>query len=624
MSWCSKFGLSEHSRAVLARHASKASAATAVYSRDLLSPILRELNLVLAAIRTDATRSGMLTPGNMPYMGGTPIPLHLGANPGTPFVVPVDSLPKPEEKAVETEVPQPVEKEKEAASAGYEPSECPSPSLPGSWLEVDEKARSSGLFGSPDMEASNQEPAEPRNDLSETTEENSVQASSESETEDTDAPRGYIVEPPSDYVINAKSLVIHCVKSPGLLGCGRKLTPSYTKVYELNGFRLAGISTMAHLAFAFVRPGQEFEEHRFDTWATTMNRGQAPTMGALASLRRLHFEAEVILTATLKASVEQPQDVTTPKPLPFAERTARLERIRTRFPGLSLEGIHEPSQALLDGCMHQHDARILRYIEPSKCNSRELEISMGKSDRKLHIEASKLSIRESKTTPEEDVNTAYKLHQCLKRRAIAYEFAGVISFETHEKYVDKLLRRLNTDPPPNYHATSISQVLKADREVWIYMAQNVSDIRPAADGSRPLDKALHEALSDYNVTFHMLPLPMSSQSAYAPMRNKDENPREYMSGSNFGGKGNQGRKGKGKNKGGGQGSSVAPRGIKGAAGRDSKGRAICLNFSLSEWNEAAAGASCRRGRHVCFKANCFKPHSFASAHADELRKQGAN
>ena len=383
----------------------------------------------------------------------------------------------------------------------------------------------------------------------------------------------------------------------------------------IDNMRVGGITTLAHLAFAFLRPGQEFEEQQFNDWANTVNMGVAPSMGALAALRRLHFEAEIVLTSTLKASVEQPQDLSAPKPMPHAERSARLEQIKRQYPGLSMDGIHAPSQALLDECVHQYDARAIRYVEPAKCNSREMEVAIGKSDRKLRIESNSLTVRETKSTPEEDVSSAYKLLLCFKRRAIAYEFANLVTWEVHERYIDKLMRRLNTEPPPHYLATSLNQILKADREVWIHMAQNISDIRPRADGTRPLDTAIHEALADYNVTFHLLPLPAPSSSNYAPVRNKEDGPRE------FGPKGYpSGRKGKGKNKGQGQGSSVAPRGVKGAVGRDSKGRAICFNFNLTECQEAPAGGSCKRGRHVCFKANCFKPHAFSAAHADELPK----
>lgn len=247
-----------------------------------------------------------------------------------------------------------------------------------------------------------------------------------------------------------------------------------------------------------------------------------PTLGTVAALRRLHFEAEIIVTSTFRASVEQPADSATPKPLPHAERSARMLQIKNQFPGLNISGVNEPAQALLDECVFQYENRLLRYVEPAKCNSRESEVMAGRSDRKLRIEANSLSVKESKNVPDEDVGNAYKLQQCLRRRAIAYEFANLISFACHERYIDKLMRRLNSEPPANYQATTMTQILRADRQVWVYLSQNVVDIRPAAHGTKPLDKGLDEALADYyEVTFHLLPLPLSSQTSYAPVRNRD-------------------------------------------------------------------------------------------------------
>ena len=366
----------------------------------------------------------------------------------------------------------------------------------------------------------------------------------------------------------------------------------------VDSLRLAGVTTMAHLAFSICRPGQDFEESKFEQWVTTVNGGVAPTVGALAAIRRLHFEAEIVVTSTLKASVEQAQESTTPRPLPQAERTARMRQLKQQFTGLNLEGVNEPSQALVDECCHQNETKVLRYIEPAKCNSRESEVAVGRTDRKLRIESNTLSVKEAKTTPDEDVSTSFKLQQCFRRRAVAYEFASLLSFSVHEKYIDKLMRRLHTEPPPNYQATSLSQILRADREVWVHMSQNVDDIRQQPDGSRPLDRAIMEALSDYNVAFHLLPLPLPSSSSYAPVRNREASQFD----TNYKGKsGSSGRKGKGKSKNQ-QGSSVAPRGITGAVGRDSKGRAICFNFNLGECPDAPVGGVCKRGRHVCFKA----------------------
>ena len=301
-----------------------------------------------------------------------------------------------------------------------------------------------------------------------------------------------------------------------------------------------------------------------------------------------------------------------------------MTSIKQQFPGLTIDGIYEPSQALLDECTHQFDSRTLRYVEPAKCNSRELEISVGKSDKKLRIESSTLAIRETKHTSDEDVSTAYKLLNCLKRRAIAYEFAGLISYGAHERYTDKLLRRLNSEPPPNYQQTSIMQILKADREVWVYMTQTVQDIRPSADGTRPLDKALHDALSDYNVTFHMLPLPMASSNAYAPLRSReDHSNREqnfvqfWLQRTRFQ------QKRKGQSQGHSPGLKLCAKRYQRRSGKRCKGQAYLLQLQLVRVQEAAAGASCKKGKHVCFKANSLKPHACSSAHAEEMPKQTA-
>ena len=389
-----------------------------------------------------------------------------------------------------------------------------------------------------------------------------------------------------------------------------------------DSLELAGVRTLGHLASAVNRPGQDFDETKFEDWMKAVNGGTMPTLGAVSALRRLHFEAEIIVTSTFRASVEQPPESSHPKPLPFAERSARLQQLRTQYPGLNISGVNEPAQALLDECVFQFEHRMLRYVEPCKCNSRETEVMSGRSDRKLKIKASSLSVKESKSVPDEDVGNAFKLQQCVRRRAIAYEFANLISCEQHEKYIDKLLRRLTAEPPANYQGTTISQVLKADRQVWVFLSQNISDIRPAANGVKPLDKGLEDALLDnYEVTFHLLPLPLSVGGAYGPLRNKEQQlGKEEHSAKGF----PANRKGKGKTKGSTQGSSSAPRGIKGAVGRDNRGRPLCFNYNLSNCSDAPTGGTCRKGRHICFKANCFKAHAFCEAHKDEMPKQGAD
>jgi hypothetical protein len=218
MSWTSKYGLSEYSRAVLARHTSKASTATAVYSRDLLSPILRELNLVINAICNgsfcpDATRSGMLTPGALPYLGGTPLPFANVQAASTPF------QPK-----------KPGDDEIEVVETGSACSE---------WSLVQRNAEDMRLFGASEPASPSVVPdMEGQDALSETTEENSEQSTSDSEDDYHESEQHRdLEEVQPELVINGKSLVVHRVKSPGLLTCGRKLTPTYGPIHGLSGIR---------------------------------------------------------------------------------------------------------------------------------------------------------------------------------------------------------------------------------------------------------------------------------------------------------------------------------------------------------------------------------------------------
>ena len=122
-----------------------------------------------------------------------------------------------------------------------------------------------------------------------------------------------------------------------------------------------------------------------------------------------------------------------------------------------------------------------------------------------------------------------------------------------------------------------------------------------------MDGELMNAFRDYNTAFCLMPLP--NNTTYQPWRQNED---QY--------KGRKGPKGGGKSdaKGKHKGPNVAPRGMVGCVGRDAKGRPICFDFNLSECKHAAVGASCRKGRHVCFKAGCFKSHSFASAHPAEM------
>lgn len=212
ISWTAKYGLPDTSRAVLARHLSCATATTAVYSRDLISPVLRELDTMLQAMRCalfqpDKTRSGMVTPAVMPTV------------PGTPFrVPPVPSTPLPQmQQAVEEKLEMGADSEWQLIAG-----------------ERDIFSPVETLASSPRLRSS---PAEVLGSDSETTEDASEQSTSDSDVEPEEAMAPHEVEPVLKYFINEKSLVIHCERSEGLLRCGRRISPHFAVVYELHGIR---------------------------------------------------------------------------------------------------------------------------------------------------------------------------------------------------------------------------------------------------------------------------------------------------------------------------------------------------------------------------------------------------
>ena len=121
----------------------------------------------------------------------------------------------------------------------------------------------------------------------------------------------------------------------------------------VDNMKVAGISTMAHLAFAFVRPGQDFEEEKFDRWAKEVNLGVAPTLGALAALRRSHFEAEIILTATLKSSAE-------PSPRCQHAETTAVRRENCQVESSSWCSWHRGTLVSLTDCRWWFDSPLVR------------------------------------------------------------------------------------------------------------------------------------------------------------------------------------------------------------------------------------------------------------------------
>ena len=153
----------------------------------------------------------------------------------------------------------------------------------------------------------------------------------------------------------------------------------------------------------------------------------------------------------------------------------------------------------------------------------------------------------------------------------------------------------------------MSQLVAADRTVWQMMLEE--GVQPKRDetGTLALDSKLMESLQSYRVSFSLLPLIAKKEPANSPTKSTKTHVSHGGKGSNF-----QVQKPWIKQKGGkkgGKGKVRVPTHIfkLGGTASNPAGEAICFGFnSSSGCSEAADGAKCRRGLHIC--AKCYGAH----------------
>ena len=256
----------------------------------------------------------------------------------------------------------------------------------------------------------------------------------------------------------------------------------------------SGLDTMSKLAFWVNQPGTSVDDAVITNAANGVVGGPV-TVGDLAAIKRLHFESQAFTLQALKNSIDGPgSDVMVPKKIPLAEKESRLNDIRLRLTGISISGPLEPATSLLEHTMHQHETKTIKYLAPEKCYSREHEIKHAKPSRSLQVEGGTIAMKDGTSIPSETVFTSLQFQQAMTRRAIAYDFAQLMSFDISRRYCDMLLKHLNREPPPGYSATSLSQLIKADQQVWAKLSEAGSDIRRNNAGEYPLDRLIIQTL----------------------------------------------------------------------------------------------------------------------------------
>ena len=290
--------------------------------------------------------------------------------------------------------------------------------------------------------------------------------------------------------------------------------------------------------------------------------------------------------------------------------------------GVSIEGELDPSFQLIDSCNHQMETSTIFWLAPSKCAKRETEVIAGFRDKPttLQVEQNAIKLRHSPQPLECDTSDSLKCQWAWMRRGLAYDQCNKISYGTHQQWVQRLLDSFSTAPPPGYNPISLTQCIRADKELFLSMSQeNLSSFKPGSSGGLPLDALMGRLMYDVRIGQFLLPLPKGTSAASASSGGGGESRAPNLKrGSKTQaplGKAKAKAKARGDPKGASQPASLA------SFDTRSKHGNLCWGFNLEDGCEnkvekdpKSGFMRCIKGFHLC--ANCHKPgHSVVSCRA---------
>ncbi|CAE7513159.1 unnamed protein product, partial [Symbiodinium necroappetens] len=221
--------------------------------------------------------------------------------------------------------------------------------------------------------------------------------------------------------------------------------------------------------------------------------GAEPSRGSIAAVRHLVFEAQTLLVSQTKALVENREAET--KDLAPAERRERIKTQSQRLAGITMSG-------------------------QSECSFASYE---------LDLQHSTLIVTKS--------GSLIKCAILLLPSASIMPFTGAV-----QASVDFLMAHLHQEPAAGSRATTVQQILLADRAAWLRLSELTPDgIRRDEAGRLPLDPLWKRLETDPKVIFHLLP---REGNTTGPAKRTGE----HLADSEAPSPGKKQRKGKGKGK----------------------------------------------------------------------------
>ena len=287
-----------------------------------------------------------------------------------------------------------------------------------------------------------------------------------------------------------------------------------------------GISTFSQLAFAVGTPQTPVPDVEMQRFTDLVHGGPA-TNGDCSDMKRLHFEAITLVMSDLKQQISTTDATEPSKKLPYIEKIRRSQNQQTKITGISHRNEQQPSHALIDACFNMVESGSLLYITPSKCGSRDSEMhAEGKSKPKhiITLEQGALKTQASHELPSVDVGTELKLMYAFQRRGLAFDLVNLLSWQTHVQWTDKLYAALMSETVPGFQSISLTQILRADRELFMILAsESTGKLKPdPPDTDPPLDDRVKALMNDPRINVHLTMIPRVDKRPVDTGPGKDE------------------------------------------------------------------------------------------------------
>ena len=357
-----------------------------------------------------------------------------------------------------------------------------------------------------------------------------------------------------------------------------------------------GLLTFSQLAFGVGTPQQPCSDDEFKAFGAALNGGVDLNVASLSRFRRLHFESQTLVVAHLKSQITNDPASDTPKKLPQAEKVARLEDQQRRLSGLEIKGELQPSFALIDLVASIAESGAVVWIAPSKCSKRDSEVqgSLKEKTQTLVIEQQTVKM----ATPEQkirvDTTNELQLQWALQRRGLAFDQCQLVNYATHDKWVQNLLTSMTREAPPGYAKVSMEQVLRADKQMFTLIAQELTgSLKPDSTGALPMDAKMQTLACDPRVTMFLLPLPSSVRVGKEVVDEGEQVEKEKRQ-----------PRPKKKARPSPKAKSMCPQELKGYKQMNANNIPICWSFNLSSGcSESVSNGRCKKGSHECIKCN---------------------